>query len=275
MDNAELDHIGAELEKSPILYLNNLDVCDTILSVQKNGGKMKIAICDDQESVLKHVIKHVESVEIHSEIEAFLSISDLYEKIRNGSNFNTVLMDIEWHGEQKGIEYASEIYKLSPKTKIIFVTGYPERYSQQIFLKNTNLKGFIQKPIDEKILLLNLIKIKDELILEENKKLVLKYNGTVVAVDPDDILYIESKLHTATVHSISCKHICYEKLDVIKKRLPNYFINTHKSFIVNMDKVQFIERERVILTDNKEVPISKSKYNEFQSNYFRYIRSII
>jgi len=74
-----------------------------------------------------------------------------------------------------------------PKTKIVFVTGYPERYSQQIFLENTNLKGFIAKPINLDILTKSLKKIKDEILAEENRKLILKFNGVAVGVDPDSI----------------------------------------------------------------------------------------
>jgi DNA-binding LytR/AlgR family response regulator len=206
---------------------------------------------------------------------SFLRVPDLLQQIKDDENFNVVLMDIEWDGEQKGIDFASEIFKLSPKTRVVFVTGYPERYSQQIFLQNTNLRGFISKPIDPDILQKTLVKIKDEMTFEENRKLVLKFSGTVVAVDPDDIIYIESRLHTATVHAVNGDHLCYEKLDALAKRLPGQFILTHKSFLVNMDKIQFIERERVILEKSMEVPISKSRYNELYESYFRYIRSSI
>jgi len=236
---------------------------------------MRIAVCDDQQSALKHTVTQVGSVKLQTEITPFLNVSDMFQEIKNDAKFDAVLMDIEWYGEQKGIDFASEIFKLSPKTKIVFVTGYPERYSQQIFLQNTNLKGFISKPIEPGILLKTLEKIKDEMIFEENRKLVLKFSGTVVALDPDDIIYIESRLHTATVHAVNGNHLCYEKLDALAKRLPGCFILTHKSFLVNMEKIQFIERERVILAKNMEVPISKSRYNDVYDSYFRYIRSNI
>jgi len=88
-----------------------------------------------------------------SEITTFLRIAELFKKVKDGERFDAVFMDIEWDGEEKGgIDFASELYKLSPKTKIIFVTGYPARYSQEIFLKYTNLMGFIAKPINIDIL---------------------------------------------------------------------------------------------------------------------------
>jgi len=236
---------------------------------------MNFAICDDQQDALEHTVKQVGSVGFQSEVTSFLDISDLFIKIKDGVFFDAVLMDIEWDGEQKGIDFAMEIFKLSPKTKIVFVTGYPERYSQQIFLKNTNLRGFISKPIESGVLLKTLEKIKDEAIQEENRKLVLKFSGSVVAIDPDDIIYIESRRNTATVHTTNTQHLCYEKLDDLGKRLPGHFILTHKSFLVNMERVWRIERERVILEMGMEIPISKSRYNELYDSYFRYIGSNI
>jgi len=54
-------------------------------------------------------------------------------------------------------------------------------------LENTNLKGFIAKPINLDILTKSLKKIKDEILAEENRKLILKFNGVAVGVDPDSI----------------------------------------------------------------------------------------
>jgi len=237
---------------------------------------MHIAVCDDQQGALEHTISKLAEICPNSEIMSFHKISDLFQKIKGGTKFDVVFMDIEWDGEQKiGIDFASELYKLSPKSKIIFITGYPERYSQQIFLKNTNLRGFIAKPIDVDVLRKNIDKITDEIALEENRKLLLKFNGVIIGVDPDDILYVESRAHTATVHSTDGGYLCYEKLDELAKRLPRQFITTHKSFLVNMDKIQRIERERVMLEKGMQIPISKARYNEVHDCYFRYIASSI
>jgi DNA-binding LytR/AlgR family response regulator len=237
---------------------------------------MKIAICDDQQNALEHTMTKIRAGCPHNKIMTFHRISNLFQEIKNGMKFDLVLMDIEWDGEKKdGIDFATELYNLSPKTKIIFITGYPQRYSQHVFLKNTNLRGFMAKPIDTDILLKNMEKIKNEIILEESRKLILKFNGIITLVDPDDILYIESRGHTATVHTTDNRHFCYEKLNDLAKRLPEQFALTHKSFLVNMDKIRRIERGLVLLEKDNDIPISKSRYNELRDKYFRYIASNI
>jgi len=142
-------------------------------------------------------------------------------------------------------------------------------------LENTNLKGFIAKPINLDILTKSLKKIKDEILAEENRKLILKFNGVAVGVDPDSILYIESHAHAVTVHSTGGEYICYDRLSVLVNRLPDNFIFTHKSFLVNMDKIRRIERESILLEKDVRIPISKSRQIEVRKNYFCYIGSNI
>ena len=235
---------------------------------------MRIAICAERLSTLEHIIMQLEAIDFHGEMVSFLKISDLFKKIGKGSNFNAVLMDIEWKGERNGIDFASELFILSPKTKIIFTADHSERYSQQIFLKNINLSGFIAKPIDPGILLKNLEKVKEKIMLKENRKFTLKFNGKIIVIDPDNILYIESCSHTAMVCAADGVHLCYEKLSVLLRRLPIQFVFTHKSFLVNMDKIRCIERGRVTLENDIKIPISKSRQKEVKENYFRYAGDI-
>jgi len=235
---------------------------------------MKIAICDDQKNALDHTYMQVSASCPQSEITAFLKIPDLFQALKAGEKFDVIFMDIEWEGEQKiGIDFASEIYNLSPKSKIIFVTGYPERYSQEIFLKVTNLCGFIVKPSDINIIEKHIAKIRNEAALESSRKLILTFNGAVTSIDPGDILYIESRARMVTIYVAGRTHSCYEKLVNLINRLPRQFIFSHKSFLVNMDKIRRIERERIVLVNNMEVPVSKYRYNEVRSSYLSYIES--
>ena len=236
---------------------------------------MKIAICDDNQMALAHVEAQAGMLGAPYEISSYPDATDLLRTIKDGADFDAILMDIEWGGEQKGIDFAAEIYRLSPKAGIIFITGYPERYSQQIFLANTNLKGFVAKPVDAAILQKNLEKIQGEIAARESRKLTIKSKGRIVAVDPDDVLYIASRAHTATLHLQASEYLCYEKLEALAMRLPGQFLFTHKSFLVNMDKIRYFERERAILEDGREVPVSKSRQAEALESYFRYIRSMI
>lgn len=232
---------------------------------------MRIAICDDELISLENVTNHVKSINSDCEIMSFLNISELFNTIDDGTHVDAVLMDIEWHGKQQGIDYAAELYNLSPKTMIIFITGHPQQYSQRIFFKNVNLKGFISKPLNPTILQQYLQLIEDEIRTSNNRKLTLKFNSDTISIFHDDIFYVESHLNTVTIHVYGDSFRFYEKISKISELLPSGFFLTHKSFIVNMDKIKKIERSYVTLQTGKQIPISKHRLSDFREQYARYI----
>ena len=58
-------------------------------------------------------------------------------------------------------------------------------------------------------------------------------------------------------------------------RLPETFLQCHKSYIVNMNEIRRIERNRIIMTNETEIPISKSRYGDTRSRYFRYMAGML
>ena len=55
-----------------------------------------------------------------------------------------------------------------------------------------------------------------------------------------------------------------ENLKDIDKRLSSNFLRCHRSFIVNMDKIDFIENNRIVIVENY-IPISRAYVAEVQS----------
>jgi DNA-binding LytR/AlgR family response regulator len=114
-------------------------------------------------------------------------------------------------------------------------------------------------------------KADKELLRNETKKLSVSFGGVVSVFVPENIYFIESKGHTATIHTSDGEQRCYERLEALKERLPNQFIYTHKSYLANMDFFQRIERDRVLLLNGTEIPVSKGKYTALKKTYFSYV----
>ncbi|MCL2662954.1 MAG: LytTR family DNA-binding domain-containing protein [Oscillospiraceae bacterium] len=234
---------------------------------------MHIAVCDDQIDVLEQVSNLVETISPTNSVIPYNTINNLLIAVKDGILYDVVIMDIDWEDEDDGMDYAATLRELSPDTKIIFMTGFQERYAQQILLKPSNLCGFISKPIDRNLLAKYLNKADTEIRREKEKKLTVSFGGIVSAFAPENIYLLESKGHAATIHTSEGKQRCYERLEALKERLPPQFVYTHKSFLVNMDFIKRIERDRVLLLNNVEIPVSKGKYTMLKKTYFSYISS--
>lgn len=235
----------------------------------------KIAVCDDNPLILEDVIEKVNRVAGAICCEGYSELEHLLEAIKSGKRYLAILMDIEWNGSAEGIEAAHKVKQLDKEAKIIYMTGYAERYVQQIFLKSANISGFLMKPVEENFLRENLKKIKDEEQEAEKKSLLIKYKGAMLSFSFDDIFYLESIGHVITIHTKTGKQSCYDRLEKLFERLPRYFIQCHKSYVVNMKEIQRIEKGKVMMTDNTEIPISKSRYGDTKSRYFHYMEGML
>lgn len=232
---------------------------------------MRIAVCDDQKEsldVLDAMLKNMKRAEY---IKTYNGIDMLMEDLKENELFDVIIMDIQWNQAQNGIDFASHINTYFPNIKIIYITGYNEKYSQEIFLKNSNLAGYVKKPVDPDILSANIErawKLKQE---EEQKKLIVTYKNRPTVILNRDILYIESRGHKAFIHTKKEEIVCYEKLIDLQKRLESNFIFCHKSYLVNMEEISRMEKYKMIFFNGTELQISKNKYDETRKSFFRYL----
>lgn len=232
---------------------------------------MRIAICDDEKEALESLQGFLEQNGQPSQIKKFLTVRELQDAIGKGQQFDLVFMDIEWNEQQNGVDFASAVNEHCPDTQIIFITGHPDRFYQQIFLKPVNLCGYLSKPIDPIILDKLLKKALAQMNVLENQKLLIQYKGAAYAVPIHKIGYLESCGHQLTIHTTEGNVICYERLEKLKERLPGRFLQCHKSYLVNMDFIRRIEKSSILLKNGSELPVSKAKYAETRTTFFRYM----
>ena len=75
----------------------------------------------------------------------------------------------------------------------------------------------------------------------------------------EDVLYLESDGHYCHIHTKEKKFIVRMAMTKLEKRLPSdVFLQTHRSFLVNIKKVQTVDLEdNVVIVGDKRVLLSK------------------
>ena len=232
---------------------------------------MQIAVCDDNKMFLHEIREQLLSLSMADNISLFEEPGAFLLSVKNGQRYDAVLMDIDFKQDSTGMDGAEELYKLSPKTKIIYVTGNVE-YSQYIFFQRANLGGFLTKPVDIQLLQANLKKVFDSALYDDEPTLMLKQGSTAIHIPLREICFIESKGHTIETHTTTGEVIIsYERLANIMRSLTAGFYQCHKSYIVNMRQIRRFESNAIILKNNKLIPVSRSKYRETKEAYFSFI----
>ena len=104
----------------------------------------------------------------------------------------------------------------------------------------------------------------------EDDALYLKTDYRVVKVTVDDIRYIEgmSEYLKVWVEGEAKPIITLLAMKKLEERLPAHFMRIHRSYIVNLNKIQEVNKNRVILDAQTNLPVG-DLYKEAFQNYLQ------
>lgn len=231
---------------------------------------MRIALCDDNELFLDELEELLKTIPMAEEVRRFSCLEEFLDAAA-GEVYDAVLLDINWNDRKTGIDVAEELCQIAPRMKIIYVTGYTDRFVQQIFLHRSNLSGYLTKPVDRGLLEANLRKVERELSRQRGEVLTLRSGGTLASLPLADIVYMESQGHQVVIHTTGASVTAYEKLTELLRRMPESFIQCHKSFAVNMRQIQRFRQTSILLKNGAEIPVSRRKYTQTRESYFAFM----
>lgn len=231
---------------------------------------MQLAICDDDRIFLERFRVQVEALGLARRVDSFSELRAFLTSVEEGTRYDAVLMDIDWKQGETGMELAERLHACAPGTKVIYVTGYNDRFSQQIFLHRANLSGYLVKPVDPELLRANLEKVAAARE-EQEPVLMLTVGGRPVSIPHSEIVYLESLGHTVAIHTRGQVLTVYDRLDRLALRLPEGFLRCHKSFLVNMRCIRRFLEQDVLLDTGASVPVSRSRSAGARAAYVRYM----
>jgi two-component system, LytTR family, response regulator len=220
----------------------------------------------DSQEILMHFLEQLPDFEI---IGTCNNGDELVEQVMKNKP-DLLLTDINMP-YKNGINAVKECLSFYPKLKFIFITGYDE-YAIEAF--NIAAIDYIVKPVEKSRLYKALEKAKNILQFEEHppqktniKHLPIKdINGTYY-VPQDEIYFIEKSGKKCLVYTEDKVYETQESIGKLVGRLNDYFLSAHRSFVINLKKVDYIspQNETYIVYFqgfNKQASISKLKINE-------------
>ena len=154
-----------------------------------------------------------------------------------------------------GVEY---VKGLANPPKVIFTTAF-ENYALQGF--ELDVLDYLLKPISYDRFLKAAIKARDFFSLQNNiappTYLFIKGDGKLEKVVFDDVLFIEGMENYVVIHTANRKVITHSTLKAFFEKLPQQqFIQTHKSYVVSVNKVSGIEGN-ILYLNQHQIPVSR------------------
>lgn len=231
---------------------------------------MKIAICDDLLEAAEELKRLLAEIPDMKEIDCYTEIEKLYQEVDDETRYDIIFMDIDWKEQKTGIDFGEELGKKCPTSRIVYVTAYALEFVENIFVRNSNLSGFLKKPVRKEQLEKLILKIKKDYDTVP-KNLVIRQKGTIFYIPFEHICYLENQLHKVKIVTDEKEYFCNESLSQIQKRLDQQFVHSHKSFCVNMNKILEFKSGKIVLKNGEDIPVSKRYNNEAKEKFFQYM----
>jgi two-component system, LytTR family, response regulator LytT len=164
------------------------------------------------------------------------------------------------------------VKSLKVKTYIIFTTAYTE-YAAEGF--KVDAIDYLLKPIGYNDFLKAVNKVKTLIDSKEIHSvqvktspdhLFVKSEYKLLRIELSKIKYIESMHEYVRIHLTDEKPVMtLVSMKSIEEQLPSdRFMRVHRSYIVNLERVKVIERNRIVFDNNVYIPVGDQYKNTFQ-----------
>lgn len=227
---------------------------------------LNIIIVDDEimicNSIEKYIYNYYESYEKNHNVNIikFDNECKLFDYIENGNKANVIFMDIRLK-RLNGIDIATKLQGYDNSLKIVFITGYIE-YAKDIF--RAKPVYFLLKPIKQNDINDVLDRIELDYLENERELLSFKTDNVIHCISKKDIYYIEAEGRNVNIHTRDKQYKANYKISDIYHQVKENMEMCHRSFIVNLDKIDTINKYEVILISGQSLPLSRRRKDDIE-----------
>ena len=222
---------------------------------------------DDEPLALKQIVSYINKTPYLQLLGNFSGALKAIEFLNN-TDIDLMFVDINMP-DLSGLDFVKSL--VNPP-KIIFTTAYSE-YAVEGF--KVDAADYLLKPIAYSEFLNATEKTKNRYFKEDDNVETVKNNEQflfikseykIIRIDFNNIKYIEGMRDYVRIHLDEQKPImALMGMKKLQEHLPkNKFMRVHRSFIVNLNKITTIERNRIVFNNNVYIPISEQYKEEFQ-----------
>ena len=102
------------------------------------------------------------------------------------------------------------------------------------------------------------------------ERILIKANYQLIPVNLDEILFIKALSDYVIIKTVTGKYITHSTMKGMVSNLPeNVFSRSHRSFIVNLDKVTAVKGDTIEIRDSEmrfKVPIGRAYKKDFKAS---------
>ncbi|MCI7145665.1 MAG: LytTR family DNA-binding domain-containing protein [Clostridiales bacterium] len=229
---------------------------------------MKIAICDDEKKIRVSLRDKIAAYSIRNNLEISCSEYSTGDELLENypEQTDVIFLDVEMPGTD-GLKTAEEIRKRDTSVIIVFLTAFSsfvfESFKVEAF-------RYLLKPLKDEEFTETMDAVADRLYGGEDK-LNLEFQNEKYAVPYRDILTIEILGHKVWIRCNENTYRWNGSMVKLNEALDGKsFFMPHRSYIINMRKVDRYTNSEITMTDGSTVPLSRRRADAFKEEYIKY-----
>ena len=237
---------------------------------------IRVLAIDDEPLALQQLatyIKKIPFLELVTECQSAIEAKE----ILNNENIDAIFCDINMP-DLNGMDF---VKSLSTPPLIVFTTAYSE-YAVEGF--KVDAVDYLLKPfgLDDFKRAANRLQERLEvrqqepattIVSSEDDSIFVKTDYRVVKIVISDIRYIEGMSEYLKIHleSLPKPIVTLLSMKKMEEFLPTHFMRIHRSYIINLKKIQEVNKNRVIMDSETYLPIGdnyKDAFNDYLNKKF-------
>ena len=229
--------------------------------------KLRCIAIDDEPLALKQMCSYIEKTPF---LELSAGCKDAFDAMETFSRLTPDLLFADIN--MPGLTGLDMIRSLNNPPMVVFTTAYSE-YAIEGF--RVDAVDYLLKPISytdflkaaDKALKVHDTRLHPETLSSNDEGLFVKSDYRIVRIRFNEIKYIEGMREYVRVHTTDGKPVMtLLSMKSLEERLPaTQFMRIHRSYIVNLAKINIIERNRIVFDKDTYIPVGEQYKEEFQA----------
>lgn len=230
---------------------------------------MKCLVIDDDETVCMCLGKLISETDFLTLSGTFSDPQKAAGYIMTHNDIDLIFLDVEMPGIS-GMELLASLGDALNNIIVIIVSS-KEKYALDAF--ENNVTSYILKPLTTSSFLKAVNKANkffternNNNLVNEKSFFVRSNDGKYIKIKANDIYWIEVCRNNIQINTYDAQYTITATLKEFSSELPdNVFLKTHRSFIVNANKIEMFDMHEIILetsTGKVTIPISRNFRHE-------------
>lgn len=225
---------------------------------------LNFVLCDDSLTAINRLSKMLDSIIMENDLNGQLVFSTQNpQDLLNYAKFNTVnvvILDIDLNNQISGLQLAESIRKHDKNIYIIFITGHLEfglvAYKYKTF-------DYIPKPVTLERFRETILRLFDDVCSDHPR--YIRLNNSKTIIPENSVQFIQKDGMKLVFSTDTRKYEVYNSFSKIEPMLPKQFVRCHKSYIVNLDKINNVDisANTISFTNNEKCYIGPKYKNNF------------